>query len=159
MSGSRWMIIALTFVVAFVLNLVPLPTWVLPYRPDWVALVLIYWCLAIPDRFGTGAGWLVGLLVDVNNANLLGLHALGMATLGYATSRLHLRIRMFPLWQQSVSVLLLLFFYNGLVGWMRSLLGELQFDWMYWMSSLVGVLIWPWLFIVLRDVRRYARIT
>ncbi len=159
MSSSRWLIVVLTFVVAFVLNLIPLPGWVLPYRPDWVVLVLIYWCLAIPDRFGTGAGWFVGLLVDVNNANLLGLHALAMAALGYVTSRLHLRIRMFPWWQQSLSVLLLLFFYKGLVGWMRSLLGELQFDWMYWMSSIIGVLIWPWLFIVLRDVRRYARIT
>ncbi len=89
MNGARWLIVCLTFVVAFVLNLIPLPGWVLPYRPDWVVLVLIYWCMAIPDRFGTGMGWLIGLLVDATNANLLGVHALGMATLAYLTSRLH----------------------------------------------------------------------
>lgn len=159
MNGSGLLIIALSFVIAFVLNLIPLPVWVVSYRPDWVILVFIYWCLAIPDRFGTGMGWVIGLLVDVTNASLLGLHALGMATLGYITSRLHLRIRMFPWWQQSLSILVLLIIYKSLVGWMRSLLGELHFDWMYWMSSLIGVLIWPWLFVILRDLRRYGRIT
>ncbi len=157
MNGA-WLVIGLTIVVAFILNLIPVPEWALPYRPDWVVLVLIYWCLATPDRLSTGVGWLVGLLIDVSNANVLGLHALGLATLAYVTTRLHLRIRMFPWWQQSLSVLVLLIGYKGLVGWMRSLFGELQFDLMYWMPCLIGVLIWPWLFVILRDIRRYGRL-
>ena len=44
------MAVILSFVIAFLLTLVPVPEWVTMYRPDWVVLVLIYWCLEIPDR-------------------------------------------------------------------------------------------------------------
>lgn len=152
------MTIAISFIVAFVLMLLPLPNWATIYRPDWVALVLIYWALAVPDRVGAGVGWVVGLMIDVVNANLLGLHALGLALVGYLTNRFHLRTRMFPWWQQAVAVLVLLVIYRGTVGWLRGLSGPMQLDSGYWMPCLAGMFVWPWLFVILRDVRRAARV-
>ena len=43
----------------------PLPGWLDPFRPEWVALVLIYWCMAVPNRVGVGVAWIVGLLQEV----------------------------------------------------------------------------------------------
>ena len=45
-------VIVATFLVALLLTVVPLPDWLRPARPDWVGLVLIYWCLALPERVG-----------------------------------------------------------------------------------------------------------
>ncbi len=146
--------ILLSFAAAFVLSLVSLPDWLTAYRPDWVALVLIYWCLALPQRIGAGAGWVAGLMVDVMNANLLGVHALGLALVGFLARRSYLRIRVFPWWQQALTVFLLLLAYRGLVGWVRSLVVDLEIDYRYWLPCVVGMIIWPLVAVILRDMRR-----
>ena len=147
-----------SFLLAFVLVMIPLPDWLAPYAPDWIAMVLIYWVLAQPERVGVGIGWAVGLLVDVLHANLLGVHAFGMALLAYLTYRVHLRMRMFPWWQQAVGVLLLLLIYRATTGWLRSLVAAIQLDYEYWLPCLVGMVVWPWLFVVLRDTGRPSRV-
>jgi len=150
--------ILLTFLVAFILTLIPLPNWATAYRPDWIVMVLIYWCLALPGRVGPGTGWFVGILIDVMRAEVLGVHALGLVTVAFLTNRLHLRVRMFPWWQQAASVSVLLLIYRGIVGWLRSLVTDVQFDYRYWLPCVVALLVWPWLFVILRDLRRYAKI-
>ena len=92
-------IIVLSFVVSFMLAIMPLPSWASLWRPDWVALVLIYWCIAIPQRIGIATGWLVGLTSDVLNETLLGQQALSLCLIAYISVKLHRRIRLFPLWQ------------------------------------------------------------
>jgi len=151
-------VIAASFAVAFMLTLVPLPSWVTPYRPDWIALVLIYWALALPHRVGPGVGWFTGLLVDVMQAELLGVNALGLATVAFVTNRFHLRVRMFPWWQQTLYVFGLLLLNRGIIGWLRSLITNVHLDVGYWIPCLVAMIVWPWLFVVLRDLRRKAKV-
>ena len=152
------MVIVVSFAISFVLILIPLPEWAAMYWPDWVVLVLIYWCLAIPDRVGPVAGWVVGLLVDVTQATLLGLNALGMALVGYIVSRFQNRLRMFPWWQQALSVFVILLLYRALVGWIKGFIAPVYIDYTYWIPSLIGMIIWPWLFIVLRDASRATKV-
>ena len=154
----RALVIVTSFMAAFLLALVPLPEWAMMYRPDWVVLVLIYWCLEIPERVGPVVGWFVGLLVDVSQANLLGLNALGMALVGYVTNRFHLRLGMFPWWQQAVSVLLILILYRALVGWIKGFVVPIHLGYPYWVPCLIGMIIWPWLSVILRDAFRVARV-
>ncbi len=68
---GNWVIV-LSLLIALVLTLLPLPPWAAPYRPDWVALALIYWCLALPERVSVGIGWSMGLLLDGLSGTLLG---------------------------------------------------------------------------------------
>ena len=65
-----------TFLVAIVLSIMPGPTWAESFRPDWVGLVLIYWCIAVPERVGVGTGFVLGLIMDVLYGALLGSNAL-----------------------------------------------------------------------------------
>lgn len=143
--------ILLSFMTAFLLMLLPLPEWATVSRPDWVVLVLIYWCLAAPDRIGPVAGWMVGLLVDITQANLLGLNALGMSLIGYLANRFYYRLRMFPWLQQAISVLFMLLLYRALVGWIRGFFSESSLGYTYWLPCLTGMLVWPLLCIILRE--------
>lgn len=153
---GAWGIIT-SFLLAFLLTVLPLPDQIEYARPEWVALVLIYWCMATPERVGPTVGWLVGLLQDALQSSLLGQHALAYALLAYLTIRLHQRMRVFPLWQQALSVMVLLLLSRLVLLWISSLIGRPPADWHYWMAALTGSLIWPLVFVVLRELRRTAR--
>lgn len=154
-SGVIWV----TLVLAMLLALLPMPVSAQDFRPPWLALVLIYWCLALPQRVGIGWAWVCGLLVDVLSGALLGHHALGLSVMAYLVLQLHQRIRIFPFVQQSFSVLVLLLVERLLSLWVLGTTGQPTPGVWYWMPALVGAALWPWLYIVLRDVRRRFQVT
>jgi len=152
-------VVAGSFLLAFLAASIPLPGWVGWFWPDWVAMVLIYWCLALPYRIGIGTGWLVGLLVDVGRGALLGQHALAFATLAYLTLQTHRRIRVLAPWQQAFSVLVFLLIEQVLVFWISGVIGYPPRDGWYLAPAVGGMIGWPLLFVVLRDARRYFQVT
>ena len=158
-GSRRRLYIGGSFAVAVVLSIMPFPGWAEPFRPDWVDLVLIYWCLALPQRVGIGIGWTLGLILDVLYGSLLGQQALAKARVAFIALKLHLQIRMFPRWQQAVTVFVLIAFSDLLVFWIRGVTGHAVNTWTYWVPSVVSMALWPWIFVILRDIRRRANIT
>ncbi len=158
-AGRSRLALFASFAVAILLSVMPGPGWAEPFRPDWVGLVLIYWCMAAPQRVGVGTGWLVGFVQDVLFGSLLGSHAIAKALIAFITLKLHLQLRMFPRWQQAAAVLVLLVLSQLLVLWIRGLTGHAPDTFIYWTPSIVGMLVWPWLFVILRDVRRRGNVT
>ncbi|MDV3237284.1 MAG: rod shape-determining protein MreD [Gammaproteobacteria bacterium] len=152
-------VIFFTFVAALVLTVVPLPDDLRILRPDWVLLVLIYWCMALPQRVGVGIGWLLGLFTDVLTGTLLGQHALAYGLVAFLTLKLHQRLRLYPLWQQALSMLVLLALGQLLMLWINGIVGRPIHSWLYWMPSLTGALLWPFVFLLLRGLRRAFRVT
>lgn len=146
--------VALSFVVALLLTSLPLPESFIAFRPDWLLLVLVYWSMALPDRVGIFTGWIFGLTLDVMYGSLLGQNAMSLAIISYLVNVMHLRFRMFPLWQQSVVVFFLVLLHLGLTAWVRGITGNFSLFWMYWLPAVTSALIWPFLFVVLRDIRR-----
>lgn len=156
MTGSArgTLTIAGSFLVAAVLTFLPVPEWAAVWRPSWVALVLIYWCMDAPNRCGVVVGWCMGLLLDVMLGSLLGQHALGLSVVAFLALKLRQQVRVMPLWQQAVSVFGLVFLHRALVLWINGIQGMPVMAYAYWSSPLISMLLWPWVFIVLRDVRR-----
>jgi len=152
-------IIMLTFIAALMLTILPLPDWAIMLRPEWVAMVLIYWCMALPGRVGVGVGWLSGLLLDVLGGTVLGQHALGLALVAFLTLKLYQRIRVFPVWQQSLSVFAFILANQIIVIWIMGIIGNSQYDWSYWLPSITSMLLWPWVFIFLRNTRRRFKVS
>ena len=146
--------ILFTFAVALALAAMPLPDWARPFRPEWVALVLAYWCIALPTRVNVGAGWLAGLTVDVLEGTLLGQHALAYAVFAYACVRVHRQLRVYPLWQQGLAMCVLVALELLLVFWIDGIIGRAPGTFLFWAPALTSALIWPWVFVVLRDLRR-----
>jgi len=153
------LIIAGTFLVAIVLTILPWPVWTEQFRPDWVAMVLIYWCMALPGRVGVGTGFVAGLVLDVLYGSMLGENALAKSLIAFLTVYFHLQLRMFPRWQQAVVVLILVAANNLLLLWIKHLAGASPSTWSYITPSIVSMIIWPWLFVILRDIRRHGNIT
>lgn len=152
-------VIVVTLLIAMMLTITPLPDSVRIFRPDWTLLVLIYWSLALPLRIGVGIGWLVGIFQDVLTGTLLGQHALAYAIVAYLTLKLHQRIRLFPLWQQSLSILVLLTLGQLLILWINGMIGRPIQSWLYWSPSVFGALTWPLVYIILRTLRRQFRVS
>lgn len=157
-AHSRSWIIALSLLVALMLTAMPLPEWAVNWRPAWVAMVLIYWCMALPDRVGIGISWTLGLLLDVQQGTVLGQNALGLAVIAFITLKSHQRLRVFPLVQQAFLVCGYILLFQIIVLWIKSMLGIPPMHWSYWMPAFSSMLLWPWIFIILRDVRRKFKV-
>lgn len=148
--------VLLTLVAALFLAILPLPAAAEDLRPQWVALTLIFWALALPDRVGVFWAFGTGLVLDVATGTLLGHHALGLSVIVYVAVELHARVRIFPLWQQALLVWLLLVLERLLALWVLGATGQPMPSLTYWWSPFVGLLLWPWLTVVLRDLARRA---
>ncbi len=146
-----------TVLLALMLEVVPFPDMAIPFRPDWVALTVIYWSLMLPRRFGIGAAWLVGLALDTLKGALLGQHALALAVISYATLNFHLRIRVFPLAQQTATVLLILVMYKFLLFWADGVAGQFVLAMDRWAPLIADVVVWPILAGVFARLARQAR--
>ncbi len=151
-------VIALSLALALMLHMVPLPGWAAAARPEWLLLVVVYWCLALPERVGVGVAWFAGLLLDVVQSSLLGQHALAMALVAYLAIKLHQRIRVFPLPQQAATVLLLAGLYALADLWVRGMTGHAPSVWRALLPALTTAALWPVAFVTLRFLRRYYRV-
>ena len=147
-------VILVTLGVALFLTVLPIPPGAEDFRPQWVAMTLIYWALALPTRVGVFWAWGAGLVLDVTSGTVLGQHALSLSISIYLTLELHQRIRSFPLLQQAVSVWVLLLVERLLSLWVTGATDQPTPTLWYWMPTFVGMLLWPWVFILLRDLRR-----
>jgi len=150
--------IIFSFIIALLLTIVPFPAWADMFRPEWVARTLTYWCMALPQRVGVGSGWFMGLLLDVVTGSLLGQHALGLSVIAFLALKLHQRMRIFPMWQQALTVLLFIALYRLLLLWVNGIIGQPVQAWPYWLPLLTSTAIWPLMFTTLRSVRRNFRV-
>jgi rod shape-determining protein MreD len=155
----NWFAIGTTLLIALILALLPMPDWTVWLRPAWVLLVLIYWAMVLPVRVGVGTAWLVGLIMDLLCGTLLGEHAFAYTVVIYIVARMHLRLSMYPMLQQGLSVFLFVLLYQFILYCTQGFIDELPSSNLYWLSSVTSMLLWPWLFILMRDCRRWFRVT
>ena len=140
---SRRVIALIWIVIALMLAIVPLPAGVDALRPDWVTLAVIYWTLMAPQRFGLVLAWLSGLLLDTLSGALLGQHGLALAVVAYISLSFHLRIRVFPIWQMTMTVFALLTLYQFGLYWIDGVAGRTVPIAEYWGPVLSGTVLWP----------------
>ena len=157
-GGGRLVIVA-TLCIAMLLTILPMPEWARPFRPQWVTLVMLYWAIALPHRVGVGSGFVAGIILDVLTGTLLGQHALGLSVVTFVAIQLHQRIRVFPFWQQSLGILILLVMEHLLALWVTGATRGISPGLIYWSVPLIGALLWPWVFVTLRKVRRHFKVS
>lgn len=145
----RWAV-ALTLLVALILEVVPLPAPVLAMvRPSFIALVVVYWSIFAPHAGGIFAPWLAGLGLDVFNGDVLAQNALAMALIAYITMTLHQRLRNQTLVQQSIFVFFMLSAAEivvwGIEGWTNQ---SVTSAWR-WIQPMIGAMLWPFVSLLL----------
>jgi rod shape-determining protein MreD len=145
--------VLITILVAFMLMISPLPDGVEPFRPDWLALVLIFWAMTVPRSYGVGVAWLLGIVLDVAQGTMLGQHALALCVIVYITVKFHLLMRVFPLSQLTATVFALLALYQFLLFWTNGVAGVSASTVDYWGPVVTGTFIWPIMSIFLSGMR------
>jgi len=143
--------------VALVAAVVPVPQALVPFRPFWLALVVLYWSLEEPERMPLGLAFGLGLCADVLAMNLLGETGLRLAVLDFILLRFRSRLRFFPMPQQSLAVFALLLNDRVLLIMMRAFSVPVPFGLELLFAPLVGTLLWPWLFLLLDGLRLRTR--
>jgi rod shape-determining protein MreD len=137
---ARGWFIFLSLCFAYVLNLVPLGR--LPGVPDWLALVLAFWCIHQPLKVGMGTGFVFGVMVDVAHGSIMGQHALAYVLLAFAAGGLSRRVLWFPIGYQALHVLPLLLGTQLVMLLIRLVTGGEFPGLPYFLSSFVATLLW-----------------
>ncbi len=159
MTIASRLIILLTFLVALMASIMPLPLSVDAFRPDWVLVVLLYWCLALPARVNVISAFVMGFILDVLLGSTLGVHAGAMAIAVFIVAGNFQKIRNFSVWQQALIVGVLSALYHLIVFWLQRFLTDAVFLPSYLYPVVTTIILWPWAFLLLRKIRRNFRIT
>jgi rod shape-determining protein MreD len=159
MSLVSRLIMFLTLLVALLASIMPLPLSVDAFRPDWVLVVLFYWCLALPSRVNVISAWVMGFILDVLLGSTLGVHAGAMAISVYIVAGNFQKIRNFSVWQQALIIGVLSALYHLIVFWLQRFLTDAVFLPSYLYPVFTTIILWPWAFLLLRKIRRNFRIT
>ncbi|MDG2273645.1 MAG: rod shape-determining protein MreD [Halioglobus sp.] len=158
-GGHGYTVIFLTFVAAYVLAVVPLPLWLQWARPEWVALTLIYWCIALPQRVGIVTGLAVGVGLDVLEGAALGQNAFALMVVALLALTLYQRLRVSRLWQQAAVVFMLICINQLICQWVQNFEGVSVLPVLFLVPALSSALLWPVILHGLRGIRRYYRVT
>jgi rod shape-determining protein MreD len=133
--------IVASFALALFLNFLP---WAdMRVVPDFVALVLAFWCVRQPRLVGIGIGWTIGLLTDAGNGVLLGQHALAYSLLAFLAIWLSRRILWFGAGLQALHVALMLLAAQAAALLVRLAAGDPFPGWPVFVGPLAGALLWP----------------
>lgn len=139
----RPVFIVFTLIAALILNFLPWSGPLLAMKPDFVALVVLYWCIQQPRKLGFAAAWLMGLMMDVADGSLLGQHALAYSVLAFAGIVLHRRVLMFTIRNQILHVIPILLLNDLIVLVIRKLAGADFPGFSYFAGSLIAGALWP----------------
>jgi rod shape-determining protein MreD len=134
---------AISASVALALAVLPLPAAVDAFRPDFLVLVVIYWSIESPRAGGLGLAFFAGLALDVINGVVLGQHALALTLIAAWATNLRLRLRVFSILSQSLTVFALLASYQFILFWVDGATGNPVTNFSRWLAPLVGAAIWP----------------
>jgi len=134
--------VVISVIAALMLAIAPMPEWAGAFRPNWVALTLIYWAMNLPGSYGVGWAWIIGLVLDVAQGTLLGQHALALSLVIYVTVKFHLQFRQFPALQLTATVFALLAIYQFILFWINGVAGFNAPAVNYWGPVIAGTLVW-----------------
>lgn len=135
--------IAISLAVALIFNFLPLEEELLIFRPDFVAITIIYWSINYPHKMGMSIAFGMGLMMDVGNTSILGQHALAYCIAVYFTLILGRRLRIFNLVQQAPQIGLILLVMQIVIVLVAIILGGAHLPgWQYLSASVAGALIW-----------------
>jgi rod shape-determining protein MreD len=148
-----------SFALALFLNFLPWQD--LRLVPDFVALVLVFWCIRQPRLVGLGVAWALGLLTDAGNGVLLGQHALSYSIVAFLAIWLSRRVLWFGAGLQALHVGLILLVAQGVALLVRLAAGNDFPGWAIVVGPLGGAMLWPlvsWLLLLpqRRPVREQA---
>jgi len=135
------------------LLVIPLPDNLAFIRIPWLPLSVIFFSIMTPSLFGILSAWSIGFIADLLQGDMLGQNAVALSVIAYLSYRFHLQIRVFPVWQMMITVLLLLSLNELILLWIKGISGQIFFNYTRWIAIIIGTLIWPIFMTLLLNVK------
>ncbi|MDP1574116.1 MAG: rod shape-determining protein MreD [Coxiellaceae bacterium] len=156
-QNSDMMRLILSFIAALLLTVMPLPHFLIWFRPQWMLVVLLFWVITKPSQYGILLAWFSGMMADLVAGTPFGQQAIIFVLITYFVLKLHLIIVHSPRWQQAVIIgtfsgcaMVLQSLIAGLIGHAAPVMrNEL--------SVVATVVVWPLIYGFLDDSRRTMR--
>ena len=143
-----------SLLAALLLEMLPIGR--MPWMPDFLAMVLVFWNVHQPLRIGIGLAFMFGLGVDVHQTALLGQHALSYTTLSFFATMIHRRLLWFTVPSQAVQVLPLFFAAHLVELSIRLINGDIFPGWTFLLAPILEALLWPVASVILLVPQRRA---
>ena len=158
LKNQLWIYFSLLF--AMIMDIYFFPESIIHWKPLLTLLVLIYWNMALPDKVGIFEALFFGLIMDLLNGSVLGLHGILFVLITYICQRFFYQFRVSPVWQQSVILFFLFFIFKMVLSFdfYSVRMGLNVSDSFYVFNtiifSLASSLFWTPTFFLLRELRR-----
>ena len=143
-----------SLIAALLLDMLPLGR--VPWMPDFLALVLVFWNVHQPQRVGIGLAFMFGLGVDVHQSALLGQHALSYTAMSFLATMIHRRLLWFTVPSQALQILPLFALAHGVEVIIRMLIGGNFPGWTLLLAPVAESLLWPVVSVLLLAPQRRA---
>ncbi|HVC00638.1 MAG TPA: rod shape-determining protein MreD [Steroidobacteraceae bacterium] len=135
--------VLLSALIGLTLAIIPLPDAIDALRPDFLVLIVYYWSIESPSSGGLTLAFVAGLAIDVTRGVVLGEHALALTLTAAWAMHLRLRLRVFSILQQALTIFALLGAYQFILFWVDGATGYPVTVWSRWLAPIVGALTWP----------------
>ena len=139
---------------ALLLDMLPLGR--VPWMPDFLALVLVFWNVHQPLRVGIGVAFMFGLGMDVHQSAVLGQHALSYTILSFLAALIHRSLLWFTMPSQALQVLPLFALAYAVEVGARMVSGGTFPGWTLVISPVIESLLWPLVSVLLLAPQRRA---
>jgi rod shape-determining protein MreD len=127
---------------AIYLSFQPLPAWLMPLRPDWLALLVVYGVMRYPQGFGMVSAWIIGLIADGIDGGMLGRHAMALSVVAYGITLLRGRMLLYTPLQQMGVIFVLTVVDQLLCQWVQNMSGHATHSMVFLLGSVSSALCW-----------------
>lgn len=140
---NLYFIVALSFLVALVLSVYPLPMDMRWWRPEFVLVVAIYWIFFMPLTVSFTLLCALGLFQDLLEGVPFGQHSLGLVIVAYICILSYQRVRNFSIWRQSGWIFVLVGIAQLTDNWVQGMAGRPLSGVQFLYPALTSALLWP----------------
>jgi rod shape-determining protein MreD len=152
-DADGYLAVSFWLFVAMVLTVIPLPESSALWRPAWLPLAMIYWVVALPHRVGVITGFFAGLLLDNLEGGILGQNALALSVLAWVAYALHNRLRVYAVWQQSLTVMIIVGIFQLINLLVERAVSTAPWSMSFWLPSATAGILWPWVVLIMGSLR------
>lgn len=153
LPARNWFIWS-SLIAALLINMLPLGR--AAWRPDVLMVLLLFWSVHQPQRVGIGSAFAFGVLMDVQQAALLGQHALAYTVLSFFAITIHRRLLWFSVPSQALQVLPIFAAAHAIELGVRMLAGGVFPGWSLLLAPLIEAALWPFITVLLLAPQRRA---
>lgn len=141
-TGPQVSALLAALLVAVILEIASLGDFLDEQKPEFSALVLIYYTAVARLPLGIELGFFAGLAIDLLHGAPLGINALSLCAQVYLISSQFASFRSYSYWQQALITGIVNFVVSVTCYWLAHMLGQTAYEATYVIPSLLLAALW-----------------